>query len=66
MGIRHGVYDHDTPAKFTSTEAWIHGGAGWQPIHVAQILWAAGVLTQAELERWWPSLPPLPSHAVRN
>lgn len=63
---RYGVFDHDTPAVFSATEAYIFTGAGkWEPLHMADVMNGTAVVSKEEFESRFPKLPPIPAGAFR-
>jgi hypothetical protein len=50
------------PAVFHPFEAWVRIFE-WCELGASELMFGADVMTKADFEKTWPSLPPLPRHA---
>jgi hypothetical protein len=63
---KFGAFESN-PVRFTDTEAWVfqHDDV-WQQVNPAEVLNSAAVLTEAQFQKNFPKLPPLPKEAFKE
>jgi hypothetical protein len=63
--LNYAYLDGDTPVRFDDTEAWQFIGGEWKPLNGADAFHKAKLLSEAEFNKSFGQLPPLPPRVLR-
>jgi|SRR6516162_2562280 len=63
--IRYATLER-RPVRLNDHEAWWVINGAWKPLHLAEAVFGASLLTQEHFEKSFPNLPQLPSTAFQT